>query len=48
MGLRIMDEALARRICSASYAAKQMDSTDELAVTHHIVSSDGLFSPKMI
>lgn len=48
MGLRIVDAALAGRICSASYAVKQMDSTDELAGTHHIVSNDGLFSPKMV
>lgn len=38
-----MDVTLAKRICSASHAVKQMDSTDELTVTHKIVLTNGLF-----
>lgn len=48
IGLQTVDAALRRRICSASYAVKQMGFTDELAVTHRIAYNNGLFSPEMV
>lgn len=40
-----MDVTLVKRICSASHALKQMDSMDELTVTHKIVLTNGFFFP---
>jgi len=44
-----MDVALAKRICSALHAVKQMDSTVELTATHKLVFNNGsFFFPKWL
>lgn len=40
-----VDMALAKRIYSASYAVKQMDSMDELTATCKIILNNGGFFP---